>query len=125
MLISQEHIKWADKNIPHPGRAETWWPNLYLSPHMGSLLSFVIKNLVLRAREMKSAQHPWGSSSSGGGCASLALFSLIPSFPSQPLIFSWLLQSHPCPSCLCLAPRSGKAMDIPVGEVLLCAQQIP
>lgn len=121
---SQEDIKWADKNIPHPGRAETRWPDLYLSPHMGSLLSFGIKSLVLRPREIESTKHPWGSPSSGGNCASLALFSLIPSFPSQHL-FSWLLQSHPCPSCLCLAPRAGKAMDIPVGELLLCAQEIP
>lgn len=93
-------------------------------PHMGSLLSFVIKSLVLGPREIKSAKRPWGSPSSEGDCASLALLSLIPSFPSQHLIFSWLLQSHPCPSCLCLAPRVGKAMDI-LGELLLCAQEIP
>lgn len=78
---------------------------------MGSVLSFVIKSLVLRPREIKSTKHPWGSPSSGGDCASLALFSLIPSFPSQHLVFSWLLQFHHCPSCLCLAPRPGKAKE--------------
>lgn len=55
---SQEDIKWADKNFPHPGRAETRWPDLYLSPHMGSLLSFVMKSLLRRAREIKAPNVP-------------------------------------------------------------------
>lgn len=75
---SQEDIRWADKDIPHPGRAETWWSDLYLSPHMGSLLSFVIKGLVLRPRQIERAKHAFGAPSSGGDHASSALLPLHP-----------------------------------------------
>lgn len=93
------------------------WSDLYLSPHMGSLLSFVIKSLVLRPRKIKRAKHPWGTPSLGGDHASLALFPFIPSFPSQHPIFSWLLLSCPCSSCLCLASRVSKAGDILRGSI--------